>query len=148
MVTVSCKATLVSTKLRAKYSVDHWSVWMMQTSRQLNPDSVGTLSVSCHVSFCRTLSKPIAVQYKEKEDRYVDTYKVGSVFPLFWQMKTGVLFCRLVFINFKFIVLIFVVHFLCSDWQTTENLYMILNITVSQFSENILPRKRGTLVVA
>lgn len=32
----------------------------------------------------RNLSKPIAVQYKEKEDRYVDTYRVGFVFPYVW----------------------------------------------------------------
>ena len=83
MVTVSCKAAGVSTRLRARDSVDHLPICTMQTSRQLNPDSIGTLSIPHHVFLSRTLSKPIAVQYKEKEDRYVDTYKVGSVLPLF-----------------------------------------------------------------
>ena len=45
-------------------------------------------------------------------------------------MKTGALFYRHVFINFKSIVLIFVFHFLCFDWQTTGDHYMILNITL------------------
>lgn len=53
----------------------------------LNPFITGEsfLSIkSDHADFafalwsCRNLSKPIAVQSKEKEDRYVDNYRVGS----------------------------------------------------------------------
>lgn len=32
---------------------------------------------------CRNLSKPIAVQSKEKEDRYVDNYRVRPVAPFY-----------------------------------------------------------------
>lgn len=81
MVPVSCKATRVSTNLRAECFVDHL-FYRMQTSRQLNPDRIKILPLfSIIFLLCRNLSKPIAVQYKEKEDRYVDTYKVGLIFP-------------------------------------------------------------------
>ena len=37
----------------------------------------------CILLSCRNLSKPIAVQSKEKEDRYVDNYRVRPVLHVF-----------------------------------------------------------------
>lgn len=47
---VSCKATCVSTKLRAEYFVDHLFTYRMQTSRQLNADSIKTLHIFSIIS--------------------------------------------------------------------------------------------------
>lgn len=77
---VSCKATCMSMKVRSQF--------LLVTDLLMGCGWVEglLLTVSKHFIFfyhfftCRNLSKPIAVQYKEKEDRYVDTYKVGLVF--------------------------------------------------------------------
>lgn len=83
MVTVSGEATCVSTKPRAKCLVDH--LFTCKHLRQLSPDIINILNAFHHLFLYRNLSKPIAVQYKEKEDRYVDTYKVGSVFLVYFE---------------------------------------------------------------
>lgn len=119
---------------------------------------VGSLSLTISKNFiffrplfiCRNLSKPIAVQYKEKEDRYVDTYKVGFVFPhILIHENSSFILQTWVLPNLKFIILTFVFFtFLCFEWQTTGNHYMILGIVVYLSSLKTLPRKRNTLVVA
>lgn len=48
-------------------------VFLHQTRHAVQSDFAFTLWS------CRNLSKPIAVQSKEKEDRYVDNYRVNSV---------------------------------------------------------------------
>lgn len=82
MMAVSSKAGCVSTKLRAECLL---ITNLLTRCRWCVGSLVLTVSkyfIFFHPLFvCRNLSKPIAVQYKEKEDRYVDTYKVGLVFP-------------------------------------------------------------------
>lgn len=59
---------------------------------------------------CRNLSKPIAVQYKEKEDRYVDTYKVALVSIEYGALWTyAFLFVVFIYFSIYFLFICFLV---------------------------------------
>lgn len=76
MVIVDCKAACLCTLRTVHFANSHFQdedmrSWILSVSNYF--------IFFYHLFLCRNLSKPIAVQYKEKEDRYVDTYKVALV---------------------------------------------------------------------